>query len=234
MKLHLGCGSIHLPGWINIDMEAPEADMHLDLRNPLPFESASVDCVYSEHFIEHVDRDEAVKLLKEVQRVLKPGGVIRLVTPDLRFLCCTYLAGNLDEWGYSWRPASGARMINEGMRLWGHQFVYDTEELDALLHEGGFTERTYQNWRTSAYSELSGLETRPYHRDLIIEGRKPLADEGIDPHTPTAIAAMIWHERLQERERAYAHSLTTELTRQAARIRLLEEQLAQAGHLTAR
>jgi predicted SAM-dependent methyltransferase len=226
MKLHLGCGSINLTGWINIDLDSPGADMHLDLRQPLPFETSTVDYVYAEHFIEHVERHDGVRLLQELLRVLKPGGVIRLVTPDLRFLCCTYLSGNLDEWGYIWRPATGSIMMNEAMRLWGHQFLYDAEEFESLLHESGFTQRTFQGWRTSEHPELSGLETRPFHQDLILEAVKPAADSPVDPLVATPVIDATWLEKLNRQERDYALTLQSELARKEQAIQALEAELA--------
>ena len=200
--------------------------MHLDLRQPLPFETSTIDFVYAEHFIEHVERHEGVRLLQELLRVLKPGGVIRLVTPDLRFLCCTYLSGNLDEWGYIWRPDSGSKMMNEAMRLWGHQFLYDAQEFEALLHESGFTQRTFQGWRTSAHTDLSGLETRPFHQDLIIEGIKPLPDAAVDPLLASPVTDAQWLAQLNRQERDYALTLQSELARKEQALRALEAELA--------
>ena len=51
----------------------------------LPFETASVDFVYSEHFFEHLFFDEASDLFRELHRVLKTGGVVRTVVPDSDF-----------------------------------------------------------------------------------------------------------------------------------------------------
>lgn len=225
LKLHLGCGSINLAGWTNIDLESKEADMHLDLRQALPFETSTVDFIYAEHFIEHVDRDEAGRLLKELLRVLKPGGVVRLVTPDLRFMCCTYLAGNIDEWGYIWQPLTGARLMNEGMRLWGHQFLYDAPELESLLHECGFIRRTPQGWRISQHAELAGLETRPFHQDLILEGTKPEPESEVDALNAEPMIDAVWLENLNRSERQYVLTLQAELSRRETKLRMLESEL---------
>jgi predicted SAM-dependent methyltransferase len=71
VKLHIGCGNRKLQGFINIDIEKTEAtDMTLDVREKLPFLKDSVDFVYSEHFLEHLSRGEAINFLKEIYRVL--------------------------------------------------------------------------------------------------------------------------------------------------------------------
>lgn len=226
MKLHLGCGSVNLEGWVNIDLESPAADMHLDLRKTLPFSDGSVDYVFAEHFIEHVERHEALRLLQDLVRVLAPGGVIRLATPDLRFLAATYLAGNLDEWGDLWRPDNAANLLNGGMRLWGHQFVYDAEDLEALLFEAGLTRRNFQPWRESAHVALKGLETRPFHQDLIIEGTKPRSGEAIEPFVYQRIGEEVWLDKLQRAERGYTLKLESELARKEKAMAELAAQLA--------
>jgi SAM-dependent methyltransferase len=63
-----------------------------NLARGLPFNSASVDVVYHSHMLEHLDKDDAEKFLIEVKRVLKPGGVHRIVVPDFEKACNAYLA----------------------------------------------------------------------------------------------------------------------------------------------
>lgn len=172
MKLHLGSGAVSLEGWLNVDIAAPTADLHLDLRKPLPFDDESIDYIFSEHFIEHITREEAIGLIRECHRVLKENGVLRLSTPNLKHLVVSYLAQNVDEWGELWRPANPCRLLNEGMRCWGHQYVYDEEELTQLLSEVQFREVRFIGWRESAIHELSGLESRPFHNELIVEAMK--------------------------------------------------------------
>jgi SAM-dependent methyltransferase len=62
-----------------------------NLAKGIPFESESVDVVYHSHVLEHLDKDIAEKFLKEVKRVLKPGGVHRIAVPDFEKLCRAYI-----------------------------------------------------------------------------------------------------------------------------------------------
>ena len=62
-----------------------------DLRKPLPFASDSVDAVYHSHVLEHIDRDKVDGFLKEIHRVLRPGGIQRICVPDLESLARRYL-----------------------------------------------------------------------------------------------------------------------------------------------
>lgn len=172
-RLHLGCGDNVIDGWSNLDMAGPRGVVRFDLRRPLPVATDSVDLIYSEHFIEHVSHEHGLRLLSECHRVLRPGGVIRISTPDLTKLIAEYMAGRTEEWAdMDWHPQSPCVMLNEGLRLWGHQFVYDEQELVSSLVHTGFTVVERKAWRESGVKGLSGLESRPFHEDLIVEGTK--------------------------------------------------------------
>jgi predicted SAM-dependent methyltransferase len=172
-KLHLGCGSNLIPGWTNVDLSDKNGVARHDLTKPLPVGTESVDFIFSEHFIEHITREQAKNLLHECYRVLRVGGVFRISTPDLRKLVNAYREGNLDEWSeLGWRPRTPCALMNEGMRLWGHQFIFDAEELRGLMLECGFGQVEQVPWRESSHHELRGLECRPFHDDLIFECTK--------------------------------------------------------------
>ena len=82
VKLNLGCGDKKYPGYVNVDLYG-EPDRRCDLRVfPWPFETDSVDEVFSEHFLEHVDDYE--KTVLEMHRILKPGGVLHFKVPHFR------------------------------------------------------------------------------------------------------------------------------------------------------
>jgi|SRR5215217_7789340 len=61
-----------------------------DLRKGIPFGNNTFDVVYHSHFLEHLDRRAALSILRECYRVLKPGGILRVVVPDLRILIQNY------------------------------------------------------------------------------------------------------------------------------------------------
>lgn len=119
-----------------------------DVTKGLPFAPQSLDFVYAEHFIEHISPVEAIAWLKEVKRALRPGGLLRLTTPDLRL----YVRGYLDSRGWFFArhrkqmlamgcPPMETRkawMVNQIFRFWGHQWIYDFEELAYVVAEAGF------------------------------------------------------------------------------------------------
>jgi predicted SAM-dependent methyltransferase len=90
--LNLGCGEMFHRAWTNVDFRAfsPEVMAH-DLRQPLPFADASFAAVYSSHLLEHFSRPCAPLFLAECRRLLKPGGILRLVVPDLETIAKLYL-----------------------------------------------------------------------------------------------------------------------------------------------
>jgi SAM-dependent methyltransferase len=82
----------------------PKNVLVYNLAKGVPFGNCSVDAVYHSHLLEHLDRDVAVEFLKEVLRVLKPGGIHRICVPDFERACKDYVAhltacdNDPDEW----------------------------------------------------------------------------------------------------------------------------------------
>jgi predicted SAM-dependent methyltransferase len=172
VKIHIGCGSVILDGWLNTDLDAPAAQQKVDITQPLPFHSDSCRFIFSEHVIEHIDRYEAVAFLTEVFRVLRPGGVARFSTPNLDVLVDAYIRGEISRYGAVWQPMTACRMMNEGMRNWGHKFLYDANELVLIGKEAGFLNSAFNRYHESRYPELCKLESRPYNSELIVEYTK--------------------------------------------------------------
>ena len=106
VKLHFGCGPRVLKGWVNIDLAFEPFEEYLKgytdkyygpsvrgnqsdfivwdiTEQPLPLPNDSVDVVFHEDFLEHLSQRGQVVFLAEILRVLKPGGIHRVNTPDL-------------------------------------------------------------------------------------------------------------------------------------------------------
>lgn len=90
--LNFGCGTAVHPDWVNLDSstDLPGVIRH-DLRRGLPFPDESFDAVYGSHVLEHLEPDAAMQLLRECHRVLRPGGIVRIVVPDLEAIARRYL-----------------------------------------------------------------------------------------------------------------------------------------------
>jgi len=170
LKLHLACGNNVIPGWINIDGSPGPGKTQADLTKPLQYADRSVAFIYTEHFIEHLTREQGIEFLKECRRILKNEGVIRISTPDLSTLVNDFVCNKLDRWSsLGWKPESRAQLVNEGMRLWGHLYLYDRGELVKSLSLAGFDRGFRKQYKSSTYPELAGLESRPDCDDLIYE-----------------------------------------------------------------
>lgn len=92
VRVNLGCGRRRSPGWLNFDLfRAPDVIYH-DLRQRLPLADSTVDVVYHSHVLEHFSRREGLSFLRECYRILKKGGVIRVVVPDLEGIVRAYLS----------------------------------------------------------------------------------------------------------------------------------------------
>lgn len=90
--LNIGCGSTFHPAWTNIDFSPQSPDVQrYDIRKKLPYSDNCFDACYSSHVLEHLTQEEAKNLVSECWRVLKPGGVVRLVVPDLESIVRNYL-----------------------------------------------------------------------------------------------------------------------------------------------
>jgi SAM-dependent methyltransferase len=83
-KLNLGCGRDFRPGYVNLDLARIRGvDVVADLEKPLPFQDGTFDEVFTSHVLEHVS--DLISLLGELQRICKPGAVIRIWVPHLSF-----------------------------------------------------------------------------------------------------------------------------------------------------
>lgn len=169
-KLHVGCGANLLGGWLNAEFfpVSPEV-LHLDATRTFPFDDCTFDCIFSEHMIEHVTYADGFGMLKECHRTLKPGGSIRISTPDLGFLIDLYKDGRSElqtrymEWsvkshGIDAPCCDDTFVINNFVRCWGHSFIYDEKTLRSLLERVGFVNVTRRNIGESEHESLRGLE----------------------------------------------------------------------------
>lgn len=90
--LNLGCGQRYHKDWTNVDFFSNNINvLSINLLKGIPFPDASFDVVYHSHLLEHIPRNNSLPFLKECSRVLKPGGIIRVVVPDLENLVKEYL-----------------------------------------------------------------------------------------------------------------------------------------------
>lgn len=90
--LNVGCGSHYHQDWRNLDLysDDPSVVQH-DVRRGIPFDEEQFEAVYHSHILEHLPPYMGRQLIAECYRVLKPGGVLRIVVPDLERIAKLYL-----------------------------------------------------------------------------------------------------------------------------------------------
>ena len=177
-RLQLGCGTRLLDGWLNSDFSPRTSEsIRIDATKRLPFDDATFVHVYSEHMIEHLDYVAGQHLLGEIRRVLRPGGRLRISTPDLARLLALF--GRADGYtdderayveliieqyvpGVDPSEANPVFVLNNNVRQWGHQFLYDRPTFRSALEQAGFDQIDEFELQASDDPVLQGLanETR--------------------------------------------------------------------------
>jgi predicted SAM-dependent methyltransferase len=162
-RLHVGCGSVRLDGWVNVDrFPSPAADFVYDVRYGMPLRELSY--VYAEHFIEHLGYLDAMKFLRDCRGALGVNGVLRLSTPNLDWVYRTqYHPG---EWKADAEAVRDCFWMNKAFRAWGHQFLYNMQTLRSALREAGFATIVARSFRESSHEALRDLEQHETWHDL--------------------------------------------------------------------
>ena len=174
IHLHLGCGRKHLPGFIDIDGNVfRKINMWLDLRNGLPFPDNTVASAYASHVFEHFYPDELAGILRECHRVLRPGGGLRAVVPDMGGAIRAYLEGRSAFFSDFPRPhkSLGGKLSNLLFCEGGHRQGFDFSHVEEVLEEAGFSE----------IRQLTAEESRIYPPEVFSHVREEEA--GLAAHS---------------------------------------------------
>jgi hypothetical protein len=140
-RLNWGCGECGEPGWINSDLkEGPGVDISCDIRDGLPIASNSLDYVVSIHALPMISYDDLVPVLRELRRVLKRGGVLRLALPDVDKGIRAYLAGDRSYFEVSDENAEsvGGKFILHMLWFGYSVSMFTSEFTHELLRRAGF------------------------------------------------------------------------------------------------
>ncbi len=153
-----------------------------DATKGLPSQSESCDVVYSSHMLEHLDRAGANRFLKEVYRVLRPGGIIRVVVPDIKKQIEQYnQSGDADAFIEEThmcvtRPVTLAQKIK--LLLVGtrhHQWMYDGNSLSKLTQQHGFVEAKILPPGKTGIPEPGALDLQERSDESVyVEAKKPI------------------------------------------------------------
>lgn len=155
IKLHLGCGKRDFGAdWVHIDgSHFPHVKYH-NVRD-LDFEDNSVDLIYASHLFEYFDIEEGREVLKEWNRVLKVGGVLRLAVPDFEAMVKLYLDSDIPLKKFI-GPLYGKMTANDGDEDFNiyHRMTYDLDTLSDLLSSCGFGSVKRYDWRKTEHAEF--------------------------------------------------------------------------------
>lgn len=183
LGIHAGSGPIHLRSplirWVNVDIsDAHKPDLCVDcclLHNH--FEEGSIDTYYSCHSLEHYPFPRGVQDFFAVAfRLLKPGGVIRIVVPDLMKVAKKYVAGedlkDIYEGPFHEGPDFPATRMQFFCRAWQHTVLFDEQLLRYFIEEAGFKNVIPMPFGVSEVPELCGVD-RFESESLILQSYKP-------------------------------------------------------------
>jgi predicted SAM-dependent methyltransferase len=143
--LNVGCGPFPKLDFINLDyFWNPQIEICWDIAKKLyPLSDNSLEGIYTEHCLEHIPYQKCADNIKEYYRLLKPGGVVRIIVPDGEIYCDLYEKRKTDPsviLPYGEKEETGMISINRIFRIHGHLFIYDFETLSLLLQKAGFTQ----------------------------------------------------------------------------------------------
>jgi len=192
LRVHIGCGGHELAGWINVDNHPAPLAINLDWGLPLP--SGSARYVFVAHLLEHLFHPaQSSRLLAEIRRVLAPGGVVRVVVPDIEKYLRAYASG--DEAFFVERrrerglpleltnletllPYAGANATPDAL-FEHHKFGYDFATLASALERAGFVDVRRCGYQQSPHTELrvddassnAAAQHDGQHYSLFVEAR---------------------------------------------------------------
>jgi len=168
LYVQYGCGLCSPDGWVNFDTSPslrmkrvpvfgkfltkvpwPDTVKFGDIRTGLPVADGSADGAYCSHTLEHLALEDLRLALKNTFRVLKPGGVFRLVLPDLKLLATEYMNDSSPEAAMKFmehsllgrpnRPKGLSGLVRSWLGNSEHLWMWDFESLSAELANAGFT-----------------------------------------------------------------------------------------------
>lgn len=193
LQLHIGSGPYNLNGWINLDIFP--AQLSTNVLWGLPFTDGQCRAIFLSHLLEHLFYPtDAMALLKEIHRVLEPGGVVRIVVPDIEQCLRAYQENNneffenrVEHWG----SGDNATRLEHFLSYAGagpdpawlfeaHKFGYDFETLERALQRAGFKSivrssfmgSDHEAMRVDEHSQVASAKFGDAYYSLFVEATK--------------------------------------------------------------
>jgi SAM-dependent methyltransferase len=209
-----GCGLSAPDGWLNFDSSPrlrferlpaigtiagvlgkrlfPPNVRYGDIVRGLPVPDNTADGVYASHVLEHLSREDVVMALTNTLRILKPGGVMRMIVPDLAWRAERYVrehrAGNVGaadtfiascHVGGVRRPRGAMGLLRAAIGNSGHLWMYDRELMTQILTRVGFTEIRACTFNDAGEPMFERVEhpsrfTDDGEAEVALEAKKPM------------------------------------------------------------
>jgi len=165
LRVNVACGPHVLANFVNLDLLPcrPEV-VGWDCRRSLPLADASAAGIRVEQFVEHLEpREEMPAFLRDCFRVLRRGGVLRIIVPDAERYLHAYCRGDLSGFWELTVPdpfpadlPTRMDIINHVFHQWAeHRWAYDFETLAHRLRGTGFERIERAGYKVSLDAELA-------------------------------------------------------------------------------
>jgi predicted SAM-dependent methyltransferase len=211
VKINLGCGPVQPAGWVNVDgsnrawiasrlpwldrllvsvrvfppTEFSAGVLYANLLERFPWPDGSADALYLGEILEHFTQQEGAFVLSECQRVLRPGGRIRIRVPDHANFWRQYIKEYdairtlpKTDWTLShtrWTAMYFDTICVSRPKPWRsmghfHKWMYDDVSLALALEQAGFSNPQRRRFHDSDIPGIAEVEARD---DLIMEAIVP-------------------------------------------------------------
>jgi predicted SAM-dependent methyltransferase len=205
MNVQYGCGLFAPRGWINFDASPtlrlqkipilgrlitrkhvvfPANVKYGDIVAGLPVHDDTCDAVYCSHVLEHLALQEVECALRNTFRILKPGGIFRLVLPDFEFAVKQYLNDDSPSAVFAFLKYTGLGRVkrSRGVRAVienslgnaSHLWMWDYKGLADQLKQVGFSDIRRATYKDSKFPQFCEVEQKGrWNSALGIEANKP-------------------------------------------------------------
>jgi SAM-dependent methyltransferase len=176
-RLNWGCGPNAIEGWLNSDRHAASGiDIVGDILHGLPIESSSIDYIVAVHVLQDLTWGDIPPALREVLRILKPGGYFRLAVPDIDRAIDAYRRGDAQYFHVPNCDAQsvGAKFITQIIWYGSVRTPCTFDFVHESLESSGFVSvlRCRFGETASPHAEITALDNRE-RESLFVEAQRP-------------------------------------------------------------
>ena len=158
--LHIGCGAINSPEFINLDAR-PMPHVHIVSKNIFDLRmipDASLDLIYMSHVLEHVPRNKVAQTTKEMGRVLKAGGTLRISVPNF-----DHIVGMYQQSGSDISLIAPPLMGGQDYAFNFHYSIFNERSLTAILESASFTNIRMWDPQNCEHHDFEDWASRDIH-----------------------------------------------------------------------